>query len=111
MFHLNFDFDFLFSGLDTLALTKRNESKLDGAFKVPRERITSVAASLDEEEKSTVTDIDEDEVVVHKSDKRRPNWRFREASLSEASQSGYDYPFLVSSSFALFLTPMITLAC
>ncbi|KMT20187.1 hypothetical protein BVRB_1g001940 [Beta vulgaris subsp. vulgaris] len=74
-------------GLDTLALTKRNESKLDGPFKVPRERITSVAASLDEEEKSTVTDIDEDEVVVHKSDKRRPNWRFREASLSEASQS------------------------
>ena len=48
------------SGLDALALAKRNAAKVDGMFKVPRGGVTSVAASLDEEEKSTVSDMDEE---------------------------------------------------
>ncbi|KAL2896795.1 Pre-mRNA-splicing factor ATP-dependent RNA helicase DEAH7, partial [Bienertia sinuspersici] len=72
-------------GLDALALAKRSE-KLDGGFKVPRERITTVAASLDEEEKSAVTD-DDDGVMVHEGEKQRPNRRYRDNTLSEASKS------------------------
>lgn len=74
-------------GLDALALAKRSESKQDGTFKVPRERITSVAASLDEEEKSNVTDVDDGGVVEHEGDKRRPNRRYRDAALSDSFQS------------------------
>lgn len=74
-------------GLDALALAKRNESKLNGTFKVPRERITSVAASLDEEEKSSVIDVDEDGVMAHEGGKRRPNRRYRDTALIETPQS------------------------
>lgn len=73
-------------GLDALALAKRNAAKVDGMFKVPRGGVTSVAASLDEEEKSTVSDMDEDGRTVHKSDQRRPSRRYRDAGVSEASQ-------------------------
>lgn len=73
-------------GLDALALAKRSAAKADGLFKVPRGGVTSVAASLDEEEKSTVNDMDGDGTNVHKSDQRRPSRRYRDAGVSEASQ-------------------------
>ncbi|XP_021746743.1 pre-mRNA-splicing factor ATP-dependent RNA helicase DEAH7-like isoform X1 [Chenopodium quinoa] len=74
-------------GLDVLALAKRSESKQDSGFKVPKKRITSVASSLDEEEKSTVTDVDGDETVEHGGNKRRPNRKYRDAVLSGTFQS------------------------
>ncbi|KNA17580.1 hypothetical protein SOVF_078160 [Spinacia oleracea] len=73
-------------GLDVLALAKRSESQ-DKDFKVPRERVISVAASLDEEEKSTVTNVDGDEVLEHEGNKRRPNRRYRDAAFSDGFQS------------------------
>ena len=77
------------SGLDTLAIAKRSAAKVDGVFKVPKEGVASVVASLVEEEKSTVSDIDEDGTVVDKRDQRRPGRRYRDAAgVSEASQPG-----------------------
>lgn len=46
-------------GLDVLANAKRGESKGDGGFKVPRERVASVAASVEEEENSVSSDVDD----------------------------------------------------
>ncbi|XP_057530886.1 pre-mRNA-splicing factor ATP-dependent RNA helicase DEAH7 [Amaranthus tricolor] len=73
-------------GLDTLALAKRSESKLDGGFKVPR----VMTSSLDEEGKSTVTDVDEDGVVADGSVKRAQARRYRDASHFESTVSQED---------------------
>uniref|UniRef100_A0A5B6ZC59 RNA helicase n=1 Tax=Davidia involucrata TaxID=16924 RepID=A0A5B6ZC59_DAVIN len=84
-------------GLDVLANVKREGSKIDGAFKVPRERVASVAASLDEEEKSASSGIDEvgsassgiDEVGNGGSSSSRNYARrqYRETVSSETSHS------------------------
>lgn len=74
-------------GLDVLANVKRGESKVDGAFKVPRERVTSVVASLDEEENSALSGIDEVGSDVNSSARSFTSRRYRETSASEASRS------------------------
>ncbi|CAL5338168.1 unnamed protein product [Camellia sinensis] len=74
-------------GLDVLANVKRGESKVDGAFKVPRERVTSVVASLDEEENSALSGMDEVGSGVNSSARSFTGRRYRETSASEASRS------------------------
>ncbi|KAL8162870.1 hypothetical protein V2J09_014359 [Rumex salicifolius] len=71
-------------GLDALALAKRNASNTEGRFKAPREGVTSVASSLDEEEKSSLTDIDEDKNALTRSTGGQSR-RYRDASAREAS--------------------------
>lgn len=47
-------------GLDVLANEKRAGSNFDGSFKIPRERVASIVASVDEdEERSMSSGIDE----------------------------------------------------
>lgn len=77
------------TGLDILANAKRTESKLEGSFKVPKERVASVVASLNEDEdKSTSSGIDEAENDTSNSVRNYSNRRYRELASSEASNSG-----------------------
>ncbi|XP_027088374.1 pre-mRNA-splicing factor ATP-dependent RNA helicase DEAH7 isoform X1 [Coffea arabica] len=74
-------------GLDVLANAKRSGSDVDVGFKIPRERVASVVASLDEdEERSTSSGIDEgenDAKEVHRNLKTR---HYRESSTSKTSK-------------------------
>ena len=76
-------------GLDVLANAKRSGSDVDVGFKMPRERVASVVASLDEdEERSTSSGIDEgenDAKEVHRNLKAR---HYRESSTSKTSKRG-----------------------
>ncbi|KAL3818680.1 hypothetical protein ACJIZ3_004585 [Penstemon smallii] len=74
-------------GLDVLANKKRVESKVDGVFKVPREKGASMAASpLDEdEEKSTSSGIDEVEDDVSYGARKYTNRQYRESATNSGS--------------------------
>lgn len=62
-----------------LADAKRIESKVGGSFRVPRDRVASVASSLDEGEETPVSSgIDEVENVA--STTLRSNRRYRESA-------------------------------
>ncbi|KAL0408496.1 UNVERIFIED_CONTAM: Pre-splicing factor ATP-dependent RNA helicase DEAH7 [Sesamum radiatum] len=74
-------------GLDVLANAKR-ESKGEGPFKVPKERVASVAASLDEDEEKSTSGIDEVENDTSDGVRNYTNRRYRELASSEASDSG-----------------------
>ncbi|KAL0372285.1 UNVERIFIED_CONTAM: Pre-splicing factor ATP-dependent RNA helicase DEAH7 [Sesamum calycinum] len=74
-------------GLDVLANAKR-ESKGEGPFKVPKERVASVAASLDEVEEKSTSGIDEVENGTSDGVRNYTNRRYRELASSEASDSG-----------------------
>lgn len=82
----NIEYDAI-TGLDALANAKRGGSQLDAGFKVPKERITSVAASAEEEDKSEISTIDESEHGVPTSASKHANRRYREMT-SETSQAG-----------------------
>ena len=74
-----------------LASVKRGgpgESKVDGAFKVPRERVTSVASSMDEEEAEFSSGIDELGSGINNSAHSYTGRRYRETSASKTSHSG-----------------------
>ncbi|KAJ9709800.1 hypothetical protein PVL29_001318 [Vitis rotundifolia] len=72
-------------GLDVLADAKRGGSKADGAFKVPREKVASVVASMDEEERSLSSGIDEEISTVISGVRNGSGRRYRETAASEAS--------------------------
>lgn len=75
-------------GLDTLAIAKRGESQLDGAFKVPKERTISIAATAEDEDKSESSIVvDDSEHGGHAGTRRHANRRYRE-STSESSHAG-----------------------
>ncbi|KAI3452603.1 hypothetical protein Pfo_009267 [Paulownia fortunei] len=74
-------------GLDVLANAKRVESKVEGSFKVPKERVSFVVASLGEDEEKSSSGIDEVENDTSNS-VRNTNRRYRELASSKASNSG-----------------------
>lgn len=76
-------------GLDVLAEAKRQESKADGAFRVPRERVVSVVASVDEGEESLSSSLDEVGGNINNGVSSFATRRYRDASTSEiCSESG-----------------------
>lgn len=77
-------------GLDILASAKRGESKVDGSFKVPRERFASAVATVDEEEKFGVSEYDDVEFNGNAAARNLPGKRYRQTAASETSDSeGY----------------------
>lgn len=75
-------------GLDVLANTKRGGSRDEGAFRVPRERVASVAASLaEDEENSTSSGLDEVGNVVSNGAHNYANRRYRESASTPESNS------------------------
>ncbi|XP_073302624.1 pre-mRNA-splicing factor ATP-dependent RNA helicase DEAH7-like [Primulina huaijiensis] len=76
-------------GLDVLARKKREELSMEGAFKVPKDRVASIAASLDEEEEMpTRSVIDEVENKMSTDAHKYSNRRYREVATIETSESG-----------------------
>ncbi|XAR60206.1 RNA helicase [Bertholletia excelsa] len=80
-------------GLDVLANVKRGGSKVDGAFKVPREGVSSLVSCVDSEENSASGLAEENsasginDVRSSKTNKARSySRRYRETMASEASQ-------------------------
>ncbi|XP_043691345.1 pre-mRNA-splicing factor ATP-dependent RNA helicase DEAH7 [Telopea speciosissima] len=73
-------------GLDVLADAKR-ESKGDGQFKVPREKSVSVVSSIDEDEKSASSGLDEVGGNVSNSGRSHASRRYRETAADETSHS------------------------
>lgn len=76
------------TGLDVLAIAKREGSKVNGGFKTPRERGANVFSSMEEDEKSESVISDEkgtDEPTAIRSHSRR---RYREISGSETPRTG-----------------------
>lgn len=74
-------------GLDVLADAKR-EARVEGAFKVPRERVSSIAASLDEEEKSELSEVDEVGNGVSSNAGNITSRRYREHAVGDTPNSG-----------------------
>lgn len=75
-------------GLDVLASEKRGGSQVEGSFKVPREKTSSMTAYLDEEvEKSTslLTGLDEVGSGVSSSGRNFSSRRYRDSSGSKTS--------------------------
>ncbi|PON82826.1 DNA helicase, ATP-dependent [Trema orientale] len=80
-------------GLDILANAKRGESKVDGGFKAPGERVVSLAASMEEEENygSSVTDDTGDKTSTGMRNPARRQYReiaasetpYRESTLTQ----------------------------
>lgn len=79
------------TGLDVLANVKRDGSKGDGAFKVPRERVTSVVSSMDEEENSAASGIDEVVSGIKNSARNYTGRKYRETYASGPSNSGTSF--------------------
>ncbi|KAM3205935.1 pre-mRNA-splicing factor ATP-dependent RNA helicase DEAH7 [Capsicum annuum] len=76
-------------GLDALAIAKRGEAAVESGFKVPRERLASVASSLDEdEEASAASGIDELGSGASNVSRNNVQRRYRESYASETSVSG-----------------------
>lgn len=72
-----------------LANAKRTESKVESSFKVPKERVASVAAYLDEgEEMPASTGTGEVDNDMPSSLRSYSNRRYRELASSGASNSG-----------------------
>lgn len=80
-----------------MAIAKRGGVTVDSGFKVPRERLASVASSLDEDEEASAASGN-DELGRSTSNISRNNVqrRYRESYASETSISG-------TSCFTLFL--------
>lgn len=74
-------------GLDVLADAKR-EAKLDGAFKVPRERVSSTVASQSEEESSDLSELDEGGNGISSNGGNIISRRYREHAVPDTPTSG-----------------------
>lgn len=70
-------------GLDVLAIAKRAESKVDDGFKAPRERVASMVASLEEEENSESSGLDEVGSNATSGTRNNVSRRYRESAASE----------------------------
>lgn len=76
-------------GLDVLASAKRAEFSMDGAFKIPRERVASVVASLDEDDDSSMSSgIDEVGRDVSEVARKFGSRKYRESGSTGVSKSG-----------------------
>lgn len=72
-----------------LANAKRMESKADGSFKKPKERVASIASSLDEgEDLSASSGIADVENVASSSIRSYSNRKYRESASNETSNLG-----------------------
>ncbi|GLU04060.1 hypothetical protein SLE2022_212260 [Rubroshorea leprosula] len=74
-------------GLDVRANEKREGSKVDGGFKVPRERVASIAASMDEDEKIDSSGIDEARRDARNGMRSHASRQYREKPASVATHS------------------------
>lgn len=79
------------TGLDVLANVKRDGPKGDGAFKVPKERVTSVVSSMDEEESFAASGIDEVGSDIQNSARNYTGRKYRETYASGPSRSGTSF--------------------
>ncbi|KAF8390619.1 hypothetical protein HHK36_025146 [Tetracentron sinense] len=73
-------------GLDVLANAKRG-SKVEGMFKVPRERVASVVASVDEDEKSADSGVDTVESNLTHSGRSHASRSYREMTANKTTHS------------------------
>ncbi len=71
------------TGLDVLAIAKRAESNVDGGFKAPKERVASVVASMEEEENSESSGLDEVGSNANSGARNHASRRYRETNASE----------------------------
>ncbi|KAK7846353.1 pre-mrna-splicing factor atp-dependent rna helicase deah7 [Quercus suber] len=70
-------------GLDVLAIAKRAESKVEGGFKAPREKVTSVISSIEEEENSESSGLDEVGSNANSVTRNHTSRRYRETTVSQ----------------------------
>lgn len=73
-------------GLDVLAIAKRAESKVEGGFKAPREKVTSVISSIEEEENSESSGLDEVGSNANSVTRNHTSRRYRETTGSIVTQ-------------------------
>lgn len=92
------------TGLDDLAIAKRKESKVEGAFKVPRDKVASVVSSLDEEEKAASSGIDDGVSDVSNSAQNFKRRQYRGSGAGESSNSGMFYAQFVISAICFIST-------
>ncbi|CAA0818336.1 RNA helicase family protein [Striga hermonthica] len=89
---MNFVCSELSEGLDILANAKRLEAKVDGSFKVPKDRVSSIAASLGEDEEKTSSGIDEVDTDTSKTLRSSNKRRYRELASNSGSVVTEDIP-------------------
>lgn len=97
------------TGLDVLAIAKREESKVNGGFKTPRERVASVVTSLEEEENNSESVvIDETGSDISTGMRSHSKRRYREISASDTPRTGIllfmlFYQWIPSDDYALII--------
>ena len=102
------------TGLDVLAIAKREESKAEGGFKAPKERVASVVASLEEEENNSDSGvIDETGDDISTGVRSHSKKRFRGISASDTPRTGilmfmFCYLLIPSDDYALVQLTMIS---
>ncbi|KAK6230979.1 hypothetical protein QUC31_002497, partial [Theobroma cacao] len=74
-------------GLDVRANEKRGDSKVDGGFKVPRENIASIAASIDEDERAESFGVEETKSTVTNGTRSHTSRRYRDKAASATTNA------------------------
>lgn len=74
-------------GLDVLGIAKRAEAKVDSGFKAPRERVASVVASLEEEENSESSGLDEVGSDANSGTRNHAGRQYRESTASKTGRT------------------------
>ncbi|OMO55316.1 hypothetical protein CCACVL1_27310 [Corchorus capsularis] len=74
-------------GLDARANEKRGDSKVDGGFKVPKEKIASIAASIDEDEGVELSGVEDTGSIGTIGVRSHTSRRYRDKAASEATNA------------------------
>ncbi|OMP09768.1 hypothetical protein COLO4_05147 [Corchorus olitorius] len=74
-------------GLDARANEKRGDSKVDGGFKVPKEKIASIAASIDEDEGVELSGVEDTGSIGTIGVRSHTSRRYRDKAASETTNA------------------------
>ena len=85
------------TGLDVLAIAKRGESKVEGGFKIPRDKVVSVVASMDEDEDNGFSATDDTGSDVFAGKRKPAGRRYREIAANETPRRGMVLVYAVST--------------
>ncbi|XVF79552.1 hypothetical protein PTKIN_Ptkin14bG0232400 [Pterospermum kingtungense] len=74
-------------GLDIRANEKQGDGKVDGGFKVPKEKIASIAASIDEDEGFESSGVEETKSTITNGTRSHTNRQYRDKAASSTTNA------------------------
>ena len=74
--------------MDVRANEKQGDSKVDGGFKVPKEKIASIAASTDEDEGFESSGVEETKSTITNGTRSHTSRHYRDKAASTTTNAG-----------------------